>query len=76
MNFENEEHEYLSEEQVKNLITRLLFEIEKLKDENESLWFLLEEIEQSNIDGKKVISESLKNLKIFKQAYNRKPAEA
>lgn len=76
MNFENEESEYLSEEQVKNLITRLLFEIEKLKDENESLWFLLEEIEQSNIDGKKVISESLKNLKIFKQAYNRKPAEA
>jgi hypothetical protein len=76
MNFENEEYEYLSEEQVKNLITRLLFEIEKLKDENESLWFLLEEIEQSNIDGKKVISESLKNLKIFKQAYNRKPAEA
>ena len=53
-----------------------MFEIEKLKDENESLWFMLEELEQSNIDGNKLISESLKNLKSYKQAYNKKPAEA
>lgn len=73
---EEEEYEYLDEKQVKNLITRLMFELEKLKDENESLWFMLEELEQSNIEGKQAISESLKTLKIFKQAYNKKPAEA
>jgi hypothetical protein len=73
---EEEDYEYLDEKQVKKLISRLMFEIEKLKDENESLWFMLEELEQSNIDGNKVISESLKNLKSYKQAYNKKPAEA
>ena len=64
---EEEDYEYLDEKQVKKLISRLMFEIEKLKDENESLWFMLEELEQSNIDGNKVISESLKNLKSYKQ---------
>ena len=39
---EEEDYEYLDEKQVKSLITRLVFEVEKLKDENESLWFLLE----------------------------------
>ena len=73
---EEEEYEYLDEKQIKNLISRLVFEIEKLKDENESLWFMLEELEQSNLEGREAISESLKNLKIFKQAYNKKPAEA
>ena len=73
---ENDEYEYLDEKQVKNLISRLVFEIEKLKDENESLWFMLEELEQSNLEGRQAISDSLKNLKIFKQAYNKKPAEA
>lgn len=68
--------EYLSEENVKALITRLLFEVEKLKDENESLWFMLEEIEQSNIDGREAIAESLKNLKKYKTAINAKPADA
>lgn len=71
-----EDVEYLSEENVKALITRLLFEIEKLKDENESLWFMLEEIEQSNIEGKEAIAESLKSLKNYKTAINAKPAEA
>ena len=71
-----EDIEYLSEEQVKSLITRLLFEIEKLKDENESLWYMLEEIEQSNIAGREAIAESLKSLKNFKTAINAKPAEA
>jgi hypothetical protein len=71
-----EEYEYLDEKQVKKLISRLVFEIEKLKDENESLWFMLEELEQSDTDGKHAISESLKNLKIYKEAFNKKPAEA
>ena len=71
-----EDVEYLSEEQVKSLVTRLLFEIEKLKDENESLWYMLEEIEQSNIAGREAIAESLKSLKSFKTAINAKPAEA
>ena len=71
-----EDVEYLSEEQVKSLVTRLLFEIAKLKDENESLWFMLEELEQSDTEGKQAISESLKNLKIYKEAFNKKPAEA
>ena len=71
-----EEYEYLDEKQVKKLISRLVFEIEKLKDENESLWFMLEELEQSDTDGKQAISESLKNLKIYKEAFNKKPAEA
>jgi hypothetical protein len=75
-NKEDEEVEYLSEENVKSLITRLLFEIEKLKDENESLWYMLEEIEQSNIAGSEAIAESLKSLKKFKTAINAKPAEA
>ena len=73
---EDEENEYLDEKQVKKLISRLVFEVEKLKDENESLWFMLEELEQSNLEGRQAISDSLKNLKIFKQAYNKKPAEA
>ena len=72
----DEDFEYLDEEQVKALISRLLFEIEKLKDENESLWMMLEELEQSEIDGAKVISESLKNLKDYKKILNKKPAEA
>ena len=71
-----EDVEYLSEEQVKSLVTRLLFEITKLKDENESLWYMLEEIEQSNIAGREAIAESLKSLKNFKTAINAKPAEA
>ena len=71
-----EDVEYLSEEQVKSLVTRLLFEIAKLKDENESLWYMLEEIEQSNIAGREAIAESLKSLKNFKTAINAKPAEA
>jgi len=71
-----EEYEYLDEKQVKKLISRLVFEIEKLKDENESLWFMLEELEQSNLEGRQAISDSLKNLKIFKEAYNKKPVEA
>ena len=75
-NLKEEDIEYLSEEQVKSLITRLLFEIEKLKDENESLWYMLEEIEQSNIAGREAIAESLKSLKSFKTAINAKPAEA
>ena len=75
-NLKEEDIEYLSEEQVRSLITRLLFEIEKLKDENESLWYMLEEIEQSNIAGREVIAESLKSLKNFKTAINAKPAEA
>ena len=75
-NFKEEEVEYLSEEQVKSLVTRLLFEIEKLKDENESLWYMLEEIEQSTIDGREAIAESLKSLKQYKTAINAKPAEA
>ena len=75
-NLKEEDLEYLSEEQVKSLITRLLFEIEKLKDENESLWYMLEEIEQSNIAGREAIAESLKSLKNFKTAINAKPAEA
>lgn len=73
---EEEEYEYLDEKQVKTLITRLVFEVEKLKDENESLWFMLEELEQSNLEGRQAISDSLKNLKVFKEAYNKKPAEA
>lgn len=73
---DDEKYEYLDEKQVKNLISKLLFEIEKLKDENESLWFMLEEIEQSNIEGKQVIGESLKTLKIYKDAFNKKPFEA
>jgi len=73
---EEEDYEYLDEKQVKNLITRLVFEVEKLKDENESLWFMLEELEQSDLDGRQAISDSLKNLKVFKEAYNKKPAEA
>ena len=73
---EDEEYEYLDEKQVKKLISRLVFEIQKLKDENESLWFMLEEIEQSNIDGREAIAESLKNLKKFKTAINAKPADA
>ena len=75
-NLKEEDVEYLSEEQVKSLVTRLLFEIEKLKDENESLWYMLEEIEQSNIAGREAIAESLKSLKSFKTAINAKPAEA
>ena len=75
-NLKEEDVEYLSEEQVKSLVTRLLFEIEKLKDENESLWYMLEEIEQSNIAGREAIAESLKSLKNFKTAINAKPAEA
>ena len=71
-----EEVEYLSEENVKALIARLLFEVEKLKDENESLWFMLEEIEQSSLEGRQAIGESMKNLKIYKEAFNKKPAEA
>jgi hypothetical protein len=73
---EEEEYEYLDEKQVKKLISRLLLEIQKLKDENESLWFMLEEIEQSNIDGKEAIAESLKSLKYYKTAMNTKPVEA
>ena len=73
---DDEKYEYLDEKQVKNLISKLLFEIEKLKDENESLWFMLEEIEQSNIEGKQVIGESLKTLKIYKDAFSKKPFEA
>ena len=72
----DEEYEYLDEKQVKKLISRLVFEIEKLKDENESLWFMLEELEQNDTEGKYAISESLKNLKIYKEAFNKKPAEA
>jgi len=74
--YKEEEYEYLDEKQVKKLISRLVFEIEKLKDENESIWFMLEELEQSDTDGKQAISESLKNLKIYKEAFNKKPAEA
>ena len=73
---EDEEYEYLDEKQVKKLISRLVFEIQKLKDENESLWFMLEEIEQSNIEGREAIAESLKNLKKFKTAIHAKPADA
>jgi hypothetical protein len=73
---DEEEYEYLDEKQVKKLISRLMFEIEKLKDENESLWFMLEEIEQSNIAGKELIAESLKSLKYYKSAMNSKPVEA
>lgn len=71
-----EEFVYLNEKQVKSLINRLTFEIEKLKDENESLWFMLEELEQSDLDGAKAISESLKTLKDYKTLLNKKPAEA
>ena len=73
---EEEDYEYLDEKQVKKLISRLMFEIEKLKDENESLWFMLEELEQSNLEGKQAISESLKTLKIYKEAFSKKPFEA
>lgn len=73
---EEEEYEYLDEKQVKKLISRLLLEVQKLKDENESLWFMLEEIEQSNIDGKEAIAESLRSLKYYKSAMNTKPVEA
>ena len=73
---EDEEYEYLDEKQVKKLISRLVFEIQKLKDENESLWFMLEELEQSNLEGKQAISDSLKNLKIYKEAFSKKPFEA
>ena len=73
---EDEEYEYLDEKQVKKLISRLVFEIQKLKDENESLWFMLEELEQSDLEGKHAISESLSNLKIYKEAFSRKPFEA
>lgn len=73
---EDEEYEYLDEKQVKKLISRLVFEVEKLKDENESLWFMLEELEQSNLEGKQAISESLKTLKIYKEAFSKKPFEA
>ena len=73
---EDEEYEYLDEKQVKKLISRLVFEVEKLKDENESLWFMLEELEQSNLEGKQAISESLKTLKIYKDAFSKKPFEA
>jgi len=71
-----EDVEYLSETEVRSLITRLVFEVEKLKDENESLWFMLEEIDQSNIDGSKVIAKSLKTLKEYRFQLNKKPAEA
>jgi len=37
---------------------------------------MLEEIEQSNIEGREAIAESLKNLKKFKTAINAKPADA
>ena len=73
---EEEEYEYLDEKQAKKLISRLLLEVQKLKDENESLWFMLEEIEQSNIDGKEAIAESLRSLKYYKSAMNTKPVEA
>ena len=73
---EDEEYEYLDEKQVKKLISRLVFEIQKLKDENESLWFMLEELEQSDVEGKHAISESLSNLKIYKEAFSKKPFEA
>lgn len=73
---EDEEYEYLDEKQVKKLISRLVFEIQKLKDENESLWFMLEELEQSDLEGKHAISESLSNLKIYKEAFSKKPFEA
>jgi len=73
---DDEEYVYLDEETVKKIIGDLIFEIEKLKDENESLWFMLEEIEQSNIDGFKTIEESLKNLKFHKAILNKPPAEA
>lgn len=73
---EDEEYEYLDEKQVKKLISRLVFEVEKLKDENESLWFMLEELEQSNLEGRQAISESLKTLKIYKDAFSKKPFEA
>ena len=73
---EDEEYEYLDEKQVKKLISRLVFEIQKLKDENESLWFMLEELEQSDLEGKHAISESLSNLEIYKEAFSRKPFEA
>ena len=59
---EDEEYEYLDEKQVKKLISRLVFEIQKL--------------EQSDVEGKHAISESLSNLKIYKEAFNKKPAEA
>ena len=73
---EEEEYEYLDEKQVKKLISRLVFEVEKLKDENESLWFMLEELEQSNLEGRQAISESLKTLKVYKDAFSKKPFEA
>jgi len=62
--------------QIKEVISRLIFEIEKLKDENESLWILLEEIETMNIEGREILSSSLKNLKLIKQAYNKRPEQA
>jgi hypothetical protein len=72
----DEDYVYLDEESVKKIITDLLNEIEKLKDENESLWFLLEELEQSNLDGAKAVEESIKNLKFHKAMLNKAPAEA
>jgi len=71
-----EDVEYLSEDQVRSFINRLVFEIEKLRDENESLWFMLEEIDQSNIDGGKAITTSLRTLKEYRSQMNKKPAEA
>lgn len=73
---EDEDYVYLNEEDVRNIIGKLLFEIEKLTDENESLWFMLEELEQSNLDGAKAVGESIKNLKIHKAMLNKAPAEA
>ena len=72
----NEDSDFVSEEKVRTLIKKLVFEVEKLRDENESLWFMLEEIEQSTIDGRAAITDSLKLLKEYRIAMSQKPAEA
>jgi hypothetical protein len=72
----NEDSDFVSEEKVRTLIKKLMFEVEKLRDENESLWFMLEEIEQSTIDGRAAITDSLKLLKEYRIAMSQKPAEA
>lgn len=73
---EDEEYKYFSEKQVKKVISSLLLEIEKLRDENDSLWFMLEEMEKNIDDGDLFLAEAIKDLKDYKSVSDKKPEEA
>ena len=74
--FDEEDMTYVTEQQVASIIKKLLFEIEKLKDENESLWFMLEEVEQSGIEGSDIVAQSLSELKKYKIILKQTPEQA